>query len=95
MKYGSGLIAAREVFVSELSALTEEKQREITGGKEILRLSYEPDVTAEEFGKKLRAARERDIAAKTTTAGPHRDDMSFLLTHFREGGREETIDASG
>ena len=93
VKYGTGLIAARSVFVSELSVLTEEKQREITGGKEILRLSYEPDVSAEEFDQKLRRARERDIAAKTTTTGPHRDDMSFLVTHFREGGQEETIDA--
>ena len=76
-----------------MSAMTEEKQREITGEKEILRLSYEPDVTAEEFEKKLRTGRVRDIGAKTTTTGPHRDDMSFMLTRCMADGRQETIDA--
>ena len=93
VKYGKGLISLREAFISEMSALTEEKQREITGGKETLRLAYEPDVSAEDFSKKLRAVRDRDIAAKTTTAGPHRDDMSFLVTRHKEDGTEETIDA--
>ena len=93
VKYGRGLVSARASFIEEMSALTEEKQREITGGKETLRLSYEPDVSEEEFGKKLRAARDRDVAAKTTTCGPHRDDMSFLLSRSKEDGTEETIDA--
>ena len=93
VKYGKGLIAARRIFIQEMSALTEEKQREITGGKEILRLSYEPDVPEEEFTDRLRSSRARDIAARTTTSGPHRDDMSFLLTRLREDGPEETIDA--
>ena len=84
---------ARASFIQELSALTEEKQREITGGREILRLSYEPDVSAENFPMKLRTGRERDIAARTTTSGPHRDDISFLITRFQENGAEETIDA--
>ena len=49
VKYGRGLIAAREAFIKEISALTEDRQREITGDKETLRLAYEPDVTAEDY----------------------------------------------
>lgn len=93
VKYGKGLIALRRAFIEEMSALVEEKQREITGEKEYLKLAYEPDAEEDSFEKKLRAGRARDIAAKTTTAGPHRDDMNFLLTRLKEDGSEETIDA--
>ena len=40
---------------------------------------YEPDVKTEDFEGKLRNVQYRDIRAKMTSAGPHRDDFSFLV----------------
>ena len=42
-------------------------------------IHYEPDVGPAEFEEKLRANQERDIRAKMTSVGPHRDDFSFIV----------------
>ena len=34
---------------------------------------------AEDFEEKLRANQDRDIRAKMTSVGPHRDDFSFII----------------
>ena len=47
---------------------------------EKLEIFYEPDTEAEDFEKNLKASLDRDIHAKTTGVGPHRDDLKFLLT---------------
>ena len=52
------------------------KHRELTDGKENISLIYE---TCSDFAKELTAARERDIRLRTTTVGPHRDDIAILI----------------
>jgi DNA replication and repair protein RecF len=45
-------------------------------------LTYEPDAAVEdtrEFAALLAAARPRDALLKSTTRGPHRDDIEFTL----------------
>ncbi len=51
----------------------------LTGGKEKLILSYEPDVTEDSFFEELKKNRKKDIKLKATSAGPHRDDINFLV----------------
>ena len=77
--YGSEIIKRRELFIREISEITEPVHAHISGGKEKLRLFYEANVSAEEMREKLREARERDLKARTTTVGPHRDDILFEL----------------
>jgi len=74
---GREIIATRRSFVSELAEIVKSFHETITGGKETLTLRYEPDVTEEYFGIRLKEHRERDLRQKTTTAGPHRDDLAF------------------
>ena len=52
--------------------------KKLSGGKEELIISYEPDVAIEEFEKSLRYNQDRDIRMKQTSIGPHRDDFAFL-----------------
>ena len=52
---------------------------EISGGKENLVLSYVPDTPADELGEKLDQVRAKDMKLCTTCAGPHRDDLSFVI----------------
>ncbi len=78
-QYGKELIQDREEFVSRLNRIVKKIHSQISGGKESLMLSYEPNVTAAQFEEKLCLNRETDIRMKTTTTGPHRDDISFLV----------------
>ena len=42
-------------------------------------LGYEANVQEDQLEQKLQDHMDRDIHLKTTTAGPHRDDLSFLV----------------
>ena len=79
IRSGKELIAGRRQFISDIYEIVKETHRTITGGKELLEIRYEPDVTEETFSVRLAEARERDLRQKTTTVGPHRDDMAFDL----------------
>ena len=49
----------------------------LSGGRERLLVSYEKNVSAQEFYEKIRQSREKDVRMKTTSVGPHRDDLLF------------------
>lgn len=67
----------------------------LSGGREKLVISYEPDISAEDFENRLRAGQERDIRLKQTTVGPHRDDFAFIandidIRRFGSQGQQRT-----
>lgn len=78
-KYGCKIIEARKDFVSKLNQIVYDIHRKLSGGREELLLSYEPDTEASEFQERLKNVRERDLKFGQTTAGPHRDDLSFFI----------------
>ena len=75
---GEKIIALRKQFIEEIGTIAKDIHRKLTNEEETLVLLYEPETTEEEFAEKLRQARNRDIAAKMTTVGPHRDDICFM-----------------
>ncbi len=79
VKYGTELIGRRREFIRELNDMIKEIHRKITGGREELSLSYEPDTEPEDFGKVLEDSREKDMRNKVSSRGPHRDDILFLV----------------
>ena len=40
---------------------------------------YDPDTEEEELEAAVRKSRQQDMKQKTTLAGPHRDDISFVV----------------
>ena len=78
-EYGSVIIKTREKFIKDLNEIIRPIHEKLTGGKEILSIYYEPNVSADEFENKLKAARQKDTYAKQTTVGPHKDDFSFIV----------------
>lgn len=78
-KYGCKIIEARKDFVSKLNQIVYDIHRKLSGEREELLLSYEPDTEASEFQERLKNVRERDLKFGQTTAGPHRDDLSFFI----------------
>ena len=66
VKYGQELMDIREHFIGEMNEILRRSHERLTGGKEEIVISYEPDV-------------EKDKKNRVTTRGPHRDDILFLV----------------
>lgn len=79
VNYGCRIIAKREEFVRMLENIASEIHTELTGEKERLTLVYEPNVTVEEFADKVARSRDADRKIKSTTVGPHRDDVCIKV----------------
>lgn len=78
-EYGRFLIRERRRFIENLNKIIGEIHRKLSGDKEILTIEYEPSISEDEFEEKLASKRKYDIKTKTTSAGPHRDDISFFI----------------
>ena len=79
VSYGSKIIERRRLFAQQLNDIIYEVHKKLSGGKEELLIRYEPGTEIEGFENKLHFCQDRDIKAKMTSAGPHRDDFSFLI----------------
>ena len=94
-EFGIRIIQRRDKFLSQLVPMVEELHGRLSGGREKLRLVYEPNTPAEQFHEKLRDSRARDISMRMTFTGPHRDDFSFFdgeidLRRFGSQGQQRT-----
>lgn len=90
---GSVIIAKRQAFLKQLTPFIIAKHHALTGGRETITVHYE---TAENFAKNLAAARERDLRLRTTTVGPHRDDLQIKVNGqdirlFGSQGQQRTV----
>ncbi len=95
LTYGTRIIERRARFMENLGGIVGDIHEKLSGGRERLVISYEPNVRAEEFGDALKRARDKDCFAGMTTAGPHRDDFSFVnagidLRRFGSQGQQRT-----
>lgn len=79
VSFGSKIIERRKLFEEQLNEIILGIHRKLSGDKEELVIHYEPDVEAEDFEQKLKMNQDRDIRAKMTSVGPHRDDFSFVI----------------
>lgn len=78
-EYGAKLIRKRMEFTSDLNEIIRKIHFDLTGGKEEIRLVYEPSAGAEELLQKIKAVRDSDLRMQSTSAGPHRDDLGVML----------------
>lgn len=95
ISYGRELIRYREEFVGQLNKILEEIHWKLSGEKEKLILTYEPNASAEELEQALRRSRPQDMKQRTTLVGPHRDDLSFYVNgidirRFGSQGQQRT-----
>jgi len=82
-EYAEQLIVGRASYVVEINKTIAEHYQRLSGTKQKLELSYLPSIDATEgwagIVTRLTQSRARDIMARVTTIGPHRDDISFVL----------------
>ncbi len=79
ISYGTKIIAARKEFITQLNEIIFGMHKKISGGKEELLVSYEPDVEEGQLEVELLRNQEKDLKFGMTSVGPHRDDMCFLI----------------
>lgn len=79
VSYGTKIMERRKIFVDQLNEIIFDIHKKLSGDREELKIVYEPNVEIENFEKNMRMSRDRDIRAKMTTVGPHRDDFSILV----------------
>lgn len=79
VQYGKELIRCRSEFIGQLNEMIHHIHWKLSGGKEDVRIVYEPSAPEEFLGESIARSREQDLKQKTTLVGPHRDDISFYM----------------
>lgn len=77
--YGAKLITRRNQFICDINEIIYEIHRKLTDNREELNVKYEPNIIGNNLYEELIRCREKDFKLKSTTVGPHRDDISFLI----------------
>lgn len=95
VSYGSKIIERRKLFVEQLNEIIYDIHKKLSGGKEELKIVYEPNVSIEDFEQELSRSQDKDIKSKMTNVGPHRDDFCFLsdntdIRKFGSQGQQRT-----
>lgn len=95
VNYGKKIIDRRNKFIVELNEIVGKVHEQLTGGKEHLQIYYEPSVSSMDFETNLIKNREKDIRMKSTSVGPHRDDICFMadgldIRKFGSQGQQRT-----
>lgn len=79
IKYGIKIIEIRKKFIEELKDIIINIHHQLSGGVEKLRIEYDANVTSENFKDSLSRMRESELRQHVTLAGPHRDDIRFMI----------------
>lgn len=85
--YGAGVMTMRRSFIEKLSGISAGIHRGISGGAEELSIIYLPDAQGagdresqqQNLYSAIRRSYAGDMRLRTTTTGPHRDDISFFV----------------
>ena len=93
--YGTKVLERRKEFVRQVNGIISEIHFRLTGGKEQLSLTYESSIGEMSMEQALKKNRERDLRMKSTSVGPHRDDLCFLsgdldIRKFGSQGQQRT-----
>ncbi|SFG72395.1 DNA replication/repair protein RecF [Oribacterium sp. WCC10] len=78
-KYGLKIIEIRKKFIDELKDIIIGIHHQLTGGVEQLKIKYNANVSEEDFHDTLLRIRDSELKQQITLAGPHRDDIQFLI----------------
>ena len=94
--YGLKIIKDRNNFIDMINEIIVDIHRVLTNGKENLRLVYDKNVSEDNFAIELCNRRDMDIRLMSTSVGPHRDDISFMINDidvrkYGSQGQQRTV----
>lgn len=76
-EYGSKVINRRTKFVKDINKIIKPIHANLTENKEDINVIYKKNCDENEIYEKLIQNRRKDIKLKSTSVGPHRDDILF------------------
>ena len=79
ISYGSKIIERRIQFTDQLNEIIYDIHKNLSGGREEIKIAYDPDTSIEEYENRLKESVFRDMKSKITSVGPHRDDFIFEI----------------
>ena len=95
IQYGNRIVERRKLFIQEVNEIISSIHKKLTGEKEDIQVIYEPSNGNLTLEQALVKNRERDIRIKSTSVGPHRDDICFMagdldIRRFGSQGQQRT-----
>lgn len=95
IQYGNKIIERRKAFIEEMNEIISSIHKKLTGGREEIQILYEPSNKELTFEQALRKYKDRDLKLKSTSVGPHRDDICFMagdldIRRFGSQGQQRT-----
>ncbi|MDE6937647.1 MAG: DNA replication/repair protein RecF [Lachnospiraceae bacterium] len=95
IQYGNRIVERRKLFIQEVNEIISSIHKKLTGEKEDIQVIYEPSNGNLTLEQALVKNRERDIRIKSTSIGPHRDDICFMagdldIRRFGSQGQQRT-----
>lgn len=95
VQYGNELIERRKQFVEDINETVSFVHRKLTGNKEEIRIVYEPSNGGMTLEQAVKKNRERDLRLRSTSTGPHRDDICIMadgldIRRFGSQGQQRT-----
>lgn len=102
-RYGAKIIQMRKRFIEKISKISNGIHDSITNSKEKLDILYNPNIILFDnikdqedfFYDEIKKSYENDLRQRTTTKGPHKDDISFIVNeinmrNFGSQGQQRT-----
>ena len=94
-EHAATLTQIRTEMIRQLQPFAAEVQREVSGTRESLQLTYEP-AGGDRLIEALAESRDEEMRRRSTAAGPHRDDLVLALNdmsaaQFASEGQQRTI----
>jgi len=95
INYGNEVIDRRIKFIEEINKIISFIHKKLTGNKENIKLHYESSLGNLSFEQALKKNRNKDFKIRSTSCGPHRDDIGFFindldLRKFGSQGQQRT-----
>ena len=94
--YGSKVIKRRKQFIKDINKIIKPIHRKLTENSEEIEVVYKKSCNEDELYNKIIENRKKDIELKSTSAGPHRDDILFFnkdinIRTYGSQGQKRTV----
>lgn len=77
--YGKKIIKRRQEFINDINIIVKNIHSTITGNKENIEVTYDPNIDDIFFLDELVKNKEKDLRFCQTSVGPHRDDIKITV----------------
>lgn len=95
IEYGNRIIERRKQFIEDMNIIVSSVHKKLTGNKENIKIIYEPSNGNMTLEQSVKRNREKDMKIKSTSTGPHRDDICIMndntdIRKFGSQGQQRT-----